>query len=46
MVGIFLKNGDQNTEQASKRIPSVSDIPKMMPLDIKGQASNDGLQNT
>lgn len=45
MVGALIKNGDQNTEQAT-RIPSVSDVPKMMPLDVKGQASNDGFQNT
>lgn len=46
MVGVLIKNGDQNTEQTS-RIPRVSDVPKMMLLeDIKGQASKDGLQNT
>lgn len=46
MVGVLIKNGDQNTEQASRRIPRVSNVPKMMLLDIKGQGSKDGLQNT
>lgn len=46
MVGVLIKNGHQNNEQASRRIPSVSDVPKMVSLDVKGQASKDGLQNT
>lgn len=46
MVGVLIKNGDQNNEQALRRIPSVSDVPKMVSLDVKGQANKDGLQNT